>query len=682
MPVAYRVSRVSRYPAGRRVLATDAIDDYKLFRTRLSRELVDQNPVLSLWHVIGDVELDDLVLDVRAASAPTSGLSWAAATPIHGFLITGSLRVRGPVHNADPDAGLALYVLGDLDAQSVAVTGIELVVRGNAQVADVLCCAHGGEAWFHRDVSTRLLISDDFSVWIAGRLTASVLDTPRTRVGLLGPEGMRAVPGEAPPAAVLTEQVLVPDESGSPQRFAFGTLRAALLDGVPVLAPELRSGTFDITTLRELRWLEAEARAAMAESRYLSAAEMLRAAMDRGAPASLTRLRVAEALYHAHHVRGDIDGLREALRMLNETLEPQPASGNASVNGHGGATDVSPESSPEYPIALIRRAAIMLQLDEHDESAFERAWRDLDHALHILQDGYQSQTGLLAETYSLMGRWLYARRRYEECLPYLQQSLSLDGNLGPANGDLARALWLLDREADAVPYATNSLRLNPTDDFLWFVRGKCYQKLGERLLARSDLQTYLELHPNDEFTIEALVELSLDMAQPQVALEAAARFGAEQPDDVDVHARIGRLLYTRGMHSEAVPFLRRVVELDPDHLTATGNLAVSLTMLGGDTRALEAAVRAMEISPGAQHRAWVRGECYRLLKDPERAEADLRRYVERNREAAVAIASLSAVLGDLGRHGEARVFAERAREMAPDDETVSDLADHRPRAAG
>jgi hypothetical protein len=90
----------------------------------------------------------------------------------------------------------------------------------------------------------------------------------------------------------------------------------------------------------------------------------------------------------------------------------------------------------------------------------------------------------------------------------------------------------------------------------------------------------------------------------------------------------------------------------------------------------------MEISPGAQHRAWVRGECYRLLKDPERAEADLRRYVERNREAAVAIASLSAVLGDLGRHGEARVFAERAREMAPDDETVSDLADHRPRAAG
>jgi len=91
----------------------------------------------------------------------------------------------------------------------------------------------------------------------------------------------------------------------------------------------------------------------------------------------------------------------------------------------------------------------------------------------------------------------------------------------------------------------------------------------------------------------------------------------------------------------------------------------------------------MEISPGAQHRPWVRGECYRLLKDPERALADLRRYVERNPDASVAIASLSVVLGELGRRGEARVFAERAREMAPDDEIVSDLlADHRPRAAG
>jgi hypothetical protein len=44
---------------------------------------------------------------------------------------------------------------------------------------------------------------------------------------------------------------------------------------------------------------------------------------------------------------------------------------------------------------------------------------------------------------------------------------------------------------------------------------------------------------------------------------------------------------------------------------------------------------------------------------------------------------LSTVLAGLGRHSEARAFADRARASAPDDEVVSDLlADHRPRAAG
>src|SRR5262249_13163866 len=159
--------------------------------------------------------------------------------------------------------------------------------------------------------------------------------------------------------------------------------------------------------------------------------------------------------YRAERQRGDPEGLAEALRLLDETLTTEPEG----------------EPTAEYAVALIRRAAIMLQLDEHDESAFERAWADLDRALQILSDGYHTQTGLLAETYSLMGRWLYARRRYEECVRYLEQALSMDARLGAANGDLARALWLLDREGEALPYATRSLEYNPTDDFLWYVRG-------------------------------------------------------------------------------------------------------------------------------------------------------------------------------------------------------------------
>jgi tetratricopeptide (TPR) repeat protein len=705
------VSRVPRYPAGRRLLASDAVDTYRLHRTRMARELLDLNPVLSVWLVLGDVEMEDLQLSTAAATARGTGLTWAGGAPIHGFLITGTLRVRGAVHAPDPDDVLSLYVLGDLVAGSLVLgPGTEVVVRGRAKVGDVLCGSGDGEAWFHRDVSTRLLISQGYTMWIAGRLSAAVLDLPNTRIGLLGPDGMRAISGDAPVSSVLLPSVTVPAASGVEEPgFSFPALQAATSTRQSVLEPAFRSGKVDVTRIRELRWLQAEASAAMAEGRYLSAAGMLRAALERGAPGRTTRLRLAEALYRAERLRGDTTALMEALELIDAALAPaEPTAGDhptgapdpktadpktagtktagtkagdakaGDAKAGAGAKaaadagdDPGVEQTEEYPVALIRRAAILLQLDDRDSTAFERSWDDLDLALRILSTDYQSQTELLAETYSLMGRWLYAHRRYEECLPYLTQALAMSADLGPANGDMARALWLLDREAEAVPFATRSLALNPADDFLWFVRGKCRQRLGALVDARSDLQTYLELHPDDEFTMEALVGLSLDLGQTSTALETARRYADAHPDHADAKARIGRLLHTRGMHTAAMPFLRKAVELDPEHTIAVTDLAIALSSGGeDDTRALELAVRTMEMAPGGGHEVWVRGECFRALGDQDRAEAALAPYVEANPTAAIATASLARVLTALGQTDRATPLIAQAQRLAPDDDYV------------
>lgn len=655
--------RAVRYPAGRRLLATDAIDTYRLHRTRMARELVETNPVLSVWLVLGDVEMEDLELTTSAATARGSGLTWAGGAPIHGFLVTGTLRVRGVIHAPPVEDALSLFVMGDLAAGSVVLgQNTELVVRGRAKVGEVLCGSGPGEAWFHRDVSTKLLVSHGFTMWIAGTLSAAVLDIPQTRLGLLGPDGMRAVAGEAPVSSVLLPSVTVPSAvEGDEPGLSFPLLAEALVTKRPVLEPAFSSGKVDVTRIRELRWLQAEAGTAMAEGRYLSAAGMLRAALERGAPPRATRLRLAEALYRAERLRGDSSAMLEALELIDTALQPAAE----------GAEDAEPvEETPEYPVALIRRAAILLQLDDREATAFERSWDDLDRALRILQEDYGSQTELLAETYSLMGRWLYAHRRYEECLPYLTQALTMSADLGAANGDMARALWLLDREAEAVPYATRSLDLNPADDFLWFVRGKCRQKLGALVEARSDLQTYLELHPDDEFTMEALVGLSLDLGQTTTALNTAGRFAAGQPDHADAHARIGRLLHVRGLHTAALPFLQHAVELDPEHATAVNDLAIALSNGPGDLYALGLAVRSMEMAVGGNHRAWVRGECFRLLGDLPRARTELEDYVDQHRAAAVPLASLARVCAALGDTVHADTLRARALELAPDDDYV------------
>jgi len=273
---------VSRYPAGRRVLASDAVDSYGLYRTRMSRELIDTNPVLSVWLVLGDVEMDDFELNTRAATAVRTGLSWAEGSPIHGFVITGNLRVHGAIHNADTEDALSLYVLGELQAASVVVSGLELVVRGRARVDDVLCGSGEGEAWFHRDVSTRLLISAGYTMWIAGKLSATVLDVPHVRIGLLGPDGMRAVRGVAPPSTVLDTSVLLPSGvDGEDPVFSFTRLHAAAIRSEPLLDATFGSGRLDVARLRELKWLETEAASAMAEGRYASAAQMFRASANR-----------------------------------------------------------------------------------------------------------------------------------------------------------------------------------------------------------------------------------------------------------------------------------------------------------------------------------------------------------------------------------------------------------------
>lgn len=660
--------RAVRYPAGRRLLATDAIDTYRLHRTRMARELVEANPVLSVWLVLGDVEMEDLELTVSAATARGSGLTWAGGAPIHGFLVTGTLRVRGTIHAPPVEDALSLFVMGDLVAGSVVLgQNTELVVRGRTRVSELLCASGNGEAWFHQDVATRLLVSHGYTMWIAGTLSAAVLDIPETRIGLLGPDGMRAVAGEAPVSSVLLPTVTVPNPvEGEEPALSFPLLAEAVVTGRPVLEPGFRSGKVDVTRIRELRWLQTEAAAAMAEGRYLSAAGMFRAALERGAPPRATRLRLAEALYRAERLRGDSSALLECLELIDAALAAPPAEGVDPQE----RPEERLEDLPEYPVALIRRAAILLQLDDRDATAFERSWDDLDRALRILQEGYAAQTELLAETYSLMGRWLYAHRRYEECLPYLSQALSMSADLGAANGDMARTLWLLDREAEAIPFATRSLDLNPADDFLWFVRGKCRQKLGALVEARSDLQTYLELHPDDEFTMEALVGLSLDLGQTTTALNTARRFAAGQPDHADAHARIGRLLHTREMHVASLPFLRRAVELDPDHATAVTDLAIALSAGDGDRRALELAVRAMEMSLGDDHRGWVRGECFRMLGDLTRARAELEQYVDVHRAAAVPLASLARVCAALGDTVHADTLRARALELAPDDEYV------------
>jgi tetratricopeptide (TPR) repeat protein len=647
--VAYRQSR---FPGARRILAQDAVARYELRRTLMARMLADQ-PALSLLLMHGDVELESLDLDPRPETDPNAGAFARAESDVHGVIVAGNLTISGSIHHSRSPMGLSLYVLGGLRARNVVVSGLEIVVRGSVAVTEVFAgSGPQGGARLDGGVSAKLLISDAFPMLIGGRLAAPVLDTGRTRIGLAENGSVREALGDAPPAVVLADSVRDPEIEGG--RFSYERLRATLGAGRSALSADYRSGHTDLEAMRQLRWLEREIDEAMAQGRFAIAADHLRAARKKGAPRQENGLRLADAIYRAHHASGDREALREALDLLNESLGPEPDP--AVVVGN--------------PQALIQRAAILLQLHEHDDRAFELAWRDCTLAAVTLPS--QERAGIAG----LMGQWLFSRRRYEECVPYLRQALAANGDDGAMHGRLARALWLLDREEEALPHAGRSLQLSPTDDRMWFVRGKCQQVLGQITEARLDLQTYLELHPDDELAVEALVEIGLDQGHRELAVERAQRFVDDYPEIDTSAGRFGRLLHARGLHDRAIPFLRRAMEQDPGHRQTVAELAVAIEDAEGPVNVgLTTALRSMEVDPDGDHLPYLRGEIHLALGEIALAARDLESYLERFPDAARALASLASVRITERREQDAQKLLIAARAITDDDDFIEAIAD-------
>lgn len=644
--------RPARFQGSRRVLAADAVTRYDLRRTMMARQLA-ANPALSLLVLVGDVEMEELDLEPHGGAEQLAAAFTRPEPEVHGLIIAGNLRVEQSVQHPRSATGMSLYVLGDLRARNVAIGGLELVVRGDLRVSQVFAgSGPAGGARLDGDVSAKLLVSDAFPMLVGGALKAPVLDTGRTRIGVVDGPGVREARGEVPPSLVMDPAVLDQDPDGG-GRFSWQRLRVTIGSGRSVLTPDYLTGRTNLESLRELRRLEAEIDVVLAEGRYARGAELLRKARSLGAPRRDSALRLADAIYRVHHGTGSRDALAEALELLDEALGPRPDT----------------DSAMAYPQALIQRAAILLQLREHDDEAFEQAWRDCSLAAVTMPA--PERAGIAG----LMGHWLFSRHRYDECVPYLRQALAADPEDGAQHGRLARALWMLDREAEALPHATRSLELNPADNRMWYVRGKCQHVLGDAEDARLDLATYLELHPDDDLAVEALIIIDLDADETDQAVESALQFIESYPEIDGAPARFGRLLHLRERYDLAVPLLRRAMQVHPEDPTIVRDLAVALNEAGHDHSGLDTALRRAEIDPDPKHLAYLRAEVNLAMNDPTAAETDLEDYLQHFPDAARAIASLAGIRLLQLRPTEAERLLETARRLEPEDEYIQSVAD-------
>lgn len=112
-----------------------------------------------------------------------------------------------------------------------------------------------------------------------------------------------------------------------------------------------------------------------------------------------------------------------------------------------------------------------------------------------------------------------------------------------------------------------------------------------------ELQEIAALTPKDD--VEELYELAceIESSSPEQARDIYQRLLERDPDHVDAHVNLGRLLHEDAAPAAAEKHYRRALELDPEHETAAFNLGVALEDLGRFRDAIEAYLHALELDP-------------------------------------------------------------------------------------
>jgi len=186
----------------------------------------------------------------------------------------------------------------------------------------------------------------------------------------------------------------------------------------------------------------------------------------------------------------------------------------------------------------------------------------------------------------------------------------------------------------------------PNDHRVWLGQAKCAARAGDVQFARASFEEAVKLAPNDvgvrvayaEFAwSQADCELAVAQAQVAIGLDAAsldARFAAVQA------------LLQAQRASEALPHMRRALELAPDH--GRVHLLLGRTLLGMDRldEAQTALLRAAELAPASAQ--------------TKLALAELRRRQSRPDEAAELLAQAQAQAAEQEKQPRMRQIASRS----------------------
>ena len=269
-----------------------------------------------------------------------------------------------------------------------------------------------------------------------------------------------------------------------------------------------------------------------------------------------------------------------------------------------------------------------------------------------------------------------AMARYREALErdpsHVQARLRLAG-MHIERGELEEGRALLAEAAE----------LAPNDPAVHFQQGLIAEQSEDLEGAKQAYQRSIDLAPSTPDAHFRLANVLTRLGEDEASLEAMAEFeqwsdlanqyqywlaeSKAKPEDPEVLASLGEVLYLMLKQEEAIPWLRRAFELDNEHPIANTYLGLIMQRMGQAPRAklhLEKAIAAGIEDPQLRRSL---AACLMELEDHEGARVVLTQLLELDPEAEGVHYNLGVVALKLGDHEGARASFERALELDPGD---------------
>jgi tetratricopeptide (TPR) repeat protein len=263
----------------------------------------------------------------------------------------------------------------------------------------------------------------------------------------------------------------------------------------------------------------------------------------------------------------------------------------------------------------------------------------------------------------LRGRALYLLDRDEEALADLDRAIKLTPGDKYALTYRGEARTWAGRHGEALADFDQAIGLDPGYSRTLAGRGETYRLMGCYDEALADLTRAIELNP-DVWALTTRGDTYRLMGCYDEALADLARAIELNPDVWALTTR-GDTYRLMGRYDEALADLTRAIELNPEYAWALTSRGETYRLVGCYDEALADLARAIELNPDV----WAlttRGETYRLMGRYDEALADLTRAIELNPEYAWALTRHGDTYRLMGRYDEALADLTRAIELSPD----------------